>query len=91
MQKVDVFIQTTAKGPAIKKHTEYMYVLKIVINGKEPSYYVVDTCTNYTGELQVYSWLEDKDCEPEDGNDHMVNSTQYGWIPYRDKVGVENR
>jgi hypothetical protein len=58
--------------------------------GKEPSYYVVDTCTNYTGELQVYSWLEDKDCEPEDGNDHMVNSTQYGWIPYRDKVGVEN-
>ena len=35
MQKVDVFIQTTAKGPAIKKHTEYMYVLKIVINGKE--------------------------------------------------------
>ena len=59
--------------------------------GKEPSYYVVDTCTNYTGELQVYSWLEDKDCEPEDGNDHMVNSTQYGWIPFKDKVGVENR
>lgn len=59
--------------------------------GKEPSYYVVDTCTNYTGELQVYSWLEDKDCEPEDGNDHMVNSTQYGWIPYRDKIGAENR
>ena len=27
--------------------------------GKEPSYYVVDTCTNYTGQLQVYSWLED--------------------------------
>lgn len=35
MQKVDVFIQTTAKGPAIKKYTTYMYVLKIVINGKE--------------------------------------------------------
>lgn len=35
MQKVDVFIQTTAKGPVIKKHTAYMYVLKIVINGKE--------------------------------------------------------
>ena len=26
---------------------------------------------------------------PEDGNDHMINSTQYGWIPYRDKIGVK--
>lgn len=56
--------------------------------GKEPSYYIVDTCTNYKTELEVYSWKEDKDCEPEDGNDHMVNSTQYGWIPYRDKIGI---
>ena len=56
--------------------------------GKEPDFYVVDTCTNYTGELQVYSWLEDKDCTPEDGNDHMVNSVQYAWIPYSDKIGV---
>ena len=57
--------------------------------GKEPDFYVVDTCTNYTGELQVYSWLEDKDCTPEDGNDHMVNSVQYAWIPYSDKIGVQ--
>lgn len=56
--------------------------------GKEPSYFVVDTCTNYIHELEVYSWKEDKDNEPEDGNDHMINSTQYGWIPYRDKIGV---
>ena len=55
---------------------------------KEPDFYVVDTCTNYIGELQVYSWLEDKDCTPEDGNDHMVNSVQYAWIPYSDKIGV---
>lgn len=57
--------------------------------GKEPSYFVVDICRNYIHELEVYSWLEDKDSTPEDGNDHMINSTQYGWIPYRDKIGVK--
>ena len=35
MQKVDIYIQTTARGPAVRKHVAYMYVLKIVINGKE--------------------------------------------------------
>lgn len=57
--------------------------------GKVPSYFVVDTCENYIHELEVYSWTEDKDSTPEDGNDHMINSTQYGWIPYRDKIGVK--
>ncbi len=56
--------------------------------GKTPDFYVVNTCTNYIGEMGTYSWQEDKDCTPEDGNDHMVNSTQYNWIPYRDKIGV---
>ena len=56
--------------------------------GKKPDFYVVDTCTNYIGEMGIYSWKEDKDNEPEDGHDHMVNSTQYGWIPYRDKIGM---
>ena len=59
--------------------------------GKEPVFYVVDTCTNFITEHEVYSWLEGKDNTPEDKNDHMVNSTQYGWIPYRDKIGVEKR
>ena len=59
--------------------------------GREPSFYIVDTCTNYKTELETYSWLEDKDCEPEDGNDHMVNSVQYGWIPYRSRIGIENK
>lgn len=49
-------------------------------------FYVVDTCTNYINELDVYSWKEDKDCEPEDANDHMVNSTQYSFIPYTSKI-----
>lgn len=35
MQKVDVYIKTSARGPAVRKHIAYMYVLKIVINGKE--------------------------------------------------------
>ena len=55
---------------------------------KEPMFYVVDTCTNFITECEVYSWLENKDNTPEDKNDHMINSTQYGWIPYRDKIGV---
>ncbi len=57
--------------------------------GKQPDFFVVDTCTNYIGEMGTYSWKEDKDNEPEDGHDHMVNSAQYGWIPYRDKIGVK--
>ncbi len=56
--------------------------------GKMPDFYVVNTCINYIDEMGTYSWQEDKDCTPEDGNDHMVNSTQYNWIPYRDKIGV---
>lgn len=56
--------------------------------GKKPSFFVVDTCTNYIRELDNYSWKEDKDEEPEDGNDHMVNSVQYAWIPYIKKIGI---
>lgn len=58
-------------------------------SGKQPSYFVLEDCRSYIRELEVYSWREDKDNEPEDGNDHMINSTQYGWIPYRDKIGVK--
>ena len=36
--------------------------------GKEPCYYIVNTCENYIKELDKYSWREDKDQEPEDGN-----------------------
>lgn len=52
-------------------------------------YLVVDTCTNHIQELEAYSWKEDKDNEPEDSNDHTINASQYGWIPYRDKIGIE--
>ncbi len=55
---------------------------------KDECYFIVDTCENYCNELDVYSWKEDKDNEPEDANDHMVNSCQYSWIPFVDKIGV---
>jgi len=55
---------------------------------KDFCYLIVDTCINYCNELDVYSWKEDKDNEPEDANDHMINSCQYSWIPYVSKIGV---
>lgn len=49
-------------------------------------FYVLEHCKEYAGELNIYSWKEDK-AEPEDGNDHLINSCQYAWLPYRDKIG----
>lgn len=49
-------------------------------------YYVVDTCTEHIRELESYSWKEDK-YEPEDSNDHTINSSQYAWIPFRKLIG----
>jgi len=37
-------------------------------------------------EHNTYSWLPNKDI-PEDGNDHTINASQYGWIPYKEKIG----
>ncbi len=51
-------------------------------------FYIVDTCINYINELEVYSWLEDKDSVPEDANDHMINSVQYSFIPYVKIIGI---
>ena len=56
---------------------------------KDECYYIVNTCVNYCNELDVYSWKEDKDNEPEDANDHMVNSCQYSWIPFVSRIGVK--
>ena len=51
-------------------------------------YLVVDTCTEHIGELERYSWDEQKDI-PEDRNDHTINAQQYGWIPFRRLIGYE--
>ena len=60
------------------------------MSGENPDYLIVSGCTSYIHELETYSWREDKDNTPEDGNDHMVNSVQYAWIPYAAKIGVRN-
>lgn len=53
------------------------------------NFYVVNTCLNYINELGVYSWSEKENkTEPEDGNDHMINSVQYAWIPYKERIGT---
>jgi PBSX family phage terminase large subunit len=51
-------------------------------------YLVVDTCTEHLEEMDRYSWDEDKD-KPEDRNDHTINASQYGWIPYKKMIGFE--
>lgn len=53
----------------------------------EADYIVLDHCVVHIGELESYSWKEDK-YEPEDRNDHTINASQYGWIPFRTRIGV---
>lgn len=48
---------------------------------------VKETCQPLIDEMRLYSWKEDKDNEPEDGNDHCINADQYSWLPYKDKIG----
>lgn len=47
---------------------------------------VFEHCKHYIAELNIYSWKEDK-YEPEDGNDHCINSCQYAWLPYKSMIG----
>ena len=51
---------------------------------------ILDTCTPLLEELDLYSWKEDK-YEPEDGNDHCINSCQYAWLPFKDRIGGINK
>lgn len=48
---------------------------------------VRDYCKPEIEELNLYSWKEDRDNEPEDRNDHTINADQYSWLPYKDKIG----
>lgn len=56
-------------------------------HGKEPCFFIVDDCTEYISEMELYSWDTNKDNQPEDGHDHMIQSAQYGWIPYKEDIG----
>ncbi len=50
------------------------------------NYYILEHCRPLIDELNVYSWKDDK-YEPEDGNDHCINSCQYAWLPFKDMIG----
>lgn len=56
-----------------------------------PNMYILNHCKEYVKELNKYSWDEEKDNEPEDGNDHMVNAVQYAFLPYKEKIGVTRK
>lgn len=48
---------------------------------------VQEYCQPEIDELNSYSWDEEHDNVPEDGNDHTINADQYSWLPYKDKIG----
>ena len=48
---------------------------------------ILNHCKTMIAELNVYSWKEEK-YEPEDGNDHCINSCQYAWLPYKSMIGA---
>lgn len=50
-------------------------------------YLVLDHCQKHIHELNSYSWQEKKDNTPEDKNDHTINASQYGWLPYVKQIG----
>ena len=71
------------------KKVEILDRIKLMLGWiQQDCYLVVDSCSEHLGELDRYSWDEDKD-KPEDKNDHTINASQYGWIPYRNLIGVE--
>ncbi len=49
--------------------------------------FINENCSYYIKELQTYHWDNKKINEPCDSDDHMINSIQYAWIPYKDKIG----
>ena len=51
-------------------------------------YLVCDHCVEHLHELSTYSWDEGKINTPEDRNDHTVNASQYGWLPYKWDIGA---
>ena len=53
----------------------------------EADYIVLDHCKEHIRELESYSWKEDK-YEPESRNDHTIDASFYGWIPFRTKIGI---
>lgn len=69
------------------KKTEIINRIKLMLGWiQQGCYLVVDACIEHLGELDRYSWDEDKD-KPEDRNDHTINASQYSWLPYKKLIG----
>ena len=75
---------------AAHKKTKIIDRIKLMLSWlQQGAYLVLEHCTNHIGELNQYSWKEDKDNEPEDRNDHTINASQYSWLPYKMMIGDE--
>ena len=62
--------------------------IKLVLGWLEGGYWqICSSCVNTIAEMESYSWRDDPDNTPEDGNDHCINADQYGFIPYKEKIG----
>lgn len=71
--------------PAWKKTTNIVRVQLQRSWMKTQDFLIVDECVDYLHELDVYSYTETG--ELEDGNDHSIQGGQYGWLPYKTKIG----
>lgn len=75
--------------PAYKK-TKIIDRIKLQLSWlQQEAYLVLEHCVEHIAELEKYSWNEEKDNEPEDRNDHTINASQYGWLPYKMMIGDE--
>lgn len=57
---------------------------------QQGKYLACSHCKNHIEELQTYSWDEKKISTPEDCNNHTIDASCYGWIPFRYEIGGDN-
>lgn len=71
------------------KKVEILDRIKLMLGWiQQDCYLVVDNCIEHLKELGIWSWEEEKD-EPEDKNNHTIDASCYGWIPYKRFIGFE--
>ena len=54
----------------------------------QPSFLIVENCKEYVRNWKSILGRKKRIRNRKMENDHMVNSVQYNWIPYRKKIGV---
>lgn len=81
------FVPAYKKTPIIDRI--YLQLGWMASDNGPPKWQVCEHCRNTIYEMEVYSWREDKDNTPEDGHDHCINSDQYAWLPWKQRIGVK--